>query len=458
MDTADPKRKRGRGVPAKWPRLVIEQVRPAVDGGRAAVKRAVGDAVAVEATIYKDGHDLVAGRIRYRAAGERRWRAAPMTYERDFDRCRGAFTVDRLGDWTFVVDGWTDRFETWRADLRTKAAAGVPVSLDLASGALLVEEAAEAARGADAEALSRHAATLRDAGRAAEARVALGTGPELDALMRRHLPAVDLVTADGEFPVHVDRERARSAPGTSCSRARRRRRRRAHGTFADVERSCRDVAGMGFDVALPAADPPDRRTVPQGAATTRSAAGPDDPGSPWAIGAADRRPHGGPPRARHARGLRRAWSTAPRAHGHRDRARPRLPVLARPSLGERASRVVPAPARRHDPVRREPAEEVRGHLPARLRVRRLARRCGTSCRDVVRFWIEQGVRIFRVDNPHTKPFAFWEWLIARDQARPSRRDLPGRGVHPAEGDAPPGQARLHPVVHLLHLAQHARRS
>ena len=116
------------------------------------------------------------------------------------------------------------------------------------------------------------------------------------------------------------------------------------------------------------------------------------------------------------------------------------------------------PPRRHDQVRREPAQEVRGHLPAQLLVRRPARRSGTRCRDVFRFWIGHGVRIFRVDNPHTKPFAFWEWVIARGPAGVSRRDLPGRGVHPAQADAGAGQARVHPVLHLFHLAQRARPS
>jgi starch synthase (maltosyl-transferring) len=391
---------------------VIEQVRPAVDGGRAAVKRAVGDAVAVEATIYKDGHDLVAGRIRYRAAGERRWRAAPMTYERDFDRCRGAFTVDRLGDWTFVVDGWTDRFETWRADLRTKAAAGVPVSLDLASGALLVEEAAEAARGADAEALSRHAATLRDAGRAAEARVALGTGPELDALMRRHLPAVDLVTADGEFPVHVDRERAvfgawyelfpRSQSATPG----------AHGTFADTERQLPRLADLGFDVVyLPPVHPVGvtNRKGPNNAL----AAGPDDVGSPWAIG----NEHGGHTavdprlgtlddfehlvRAARALGMEIALDYALQCSPDH------------PWLREHPDWffIQPDGSIRHA---ENPPKTYEDIYPPNFWC---DDRAGlwNACRDILRFWIARGVRIFRVDNPHTKPFAFWAWLIAEIQ-------------------------------------------
>src|SRR5512146_2271192 len=185
MDTANPAKRRGRVAPVKIPRLVIEDVRPAVEGGRYAVKRIVGDSLTVDATVYRDGHDLVTGCIRYRAPGERRWRTAPMTYERDFDRCRGAFVVDRLGRWTFTVDAWTDRFESWRMDLRKKADAKVDVALDLLTGAQLVDEAAAAARGRDAAMLQQRAQTLRDPAVATAERVAAALSAELDALMRR---------------------------------------------------------------------------------------------------------------------------------------------------------------------------------------------------------------------------------------------------------------------------------
>ena len=111
-------------------------------------------------------------------------------------------------------------------------------------------------------------------------------------------------------------------------------------------------------------------------------------------------------------------------------------------------------AGRHDQVRREPAEEVRGHRQRRLLRATRSRRLWYALRDIVLFWVEQGVKIFRVDNPHTKPFPFWEWMIGEVQARAPGRDLPRRGVHAAEGDEAPGQGRLHPVLHLLHLAQH----
>ena len=112
-------------------------------------------------------------------------------------------------------------------------------------------------------------------------------------------------------------------------------------------------------------------------------------------------------------------------------------------------------ARRLDPLRGESAEEIRGHRQSSISTRRPAiPELWLALRDVVLFWIDEGVRIFRVDNPHTKPLPFWEWLIADVRGRASRRDLPGGGLHAAEDDVPPGQGRLLPVLHLFHLAQH----
>ena len=178
-------------------------------------------------------------------------------------------------------------------------------------------------------------------------------------------------------------------------------------------------------------------------------------GSPWAIGAAEGGHTAIHPRARHARGFPPA-GRAPRERAA-SRSRSTSPSNARPIIPTCSAHPEwfrQRPDGTH-PVRRESAEEVPGHLSVQLRDRRLARRCGSELHErCSTSGSRKGVRIFRVDNPHTKPFAFWEWLIGGDQARASGRDLPRRGLHAAEGHAPAGQARLHAVVHLLHLAQH----
>src|SRR5690606_14750309 len=113
------------------PRLVIENVQPAVDGGRYAVKRARGDVLRVEATVYRDGHDLIRARLCYRGPGDDVWRSTPMRYERNFDRCTGCFAVDRVGRWQYTVEAWTDHFGTWWQDLRKKLGVGVAEHMDL---------------------------------------------------------------------------------------------------------------------------------------------------------------------------------------------------------------------------------------------------------------------------------------------------------------------------------------
>ena len=303
----------------------------------------------------------------------------------------------------------------------------------------------------DAEELERWAARLREG---TAARGALDE--DLDARMRRH-PDRDHVTT-----LRADARRSSSTrcapasrPGTSCSRARRRPTPGRHGTLRDVIDRLPYVAGPGLRRPLPAADPPDRDDRSARARTTRRRRAPTTPACPWAIGGAGGRPHGHPPRARHARRTSTRWSTRPRRAASRSRSTSR----SRPRPTTRGSREHPewfrAAPRRHDPVRREPAEEVPGHLPVRLRVARTGAALWHALRDVFAFWIGQGVTIFRVDNPHTKAFAvLGVGASATLKARPPGGALPGRGVHAAEGDVPAGQARLQPVVHVLHVAQH----
>ena len=234
---------------------------------------------------------------------------------------------------------------------------------------------------------------------------------------------------------------------------------RSEGGFKGVARPPRRRGRHGLRRRLPAADPPDRHHRPQGrqqharrrVPTTSAARGPSaarraatPPSTPTSAPRTTSPPRRASPRARHGGG-----------------ARLRAPVLARPPLGHRASRVVPPPPRRHDQVRREPAQEVPGHLPDQLlagRRDRPASPCGRRAGTSSSTGSTAASRIFRVDNPHTKPLAFWEWCIARDPGRPPRRAVPGRGVHPPGDDVEAGRGRLQPELHVLHLAAPSKRS
>ena len=188
--------------------IVVECVSPDVQGGRYPAKRIIGDWLEVGADIFKDGHDLLAARVRYESpdgdAG-----VSPMSYDQDRDRWFGGFTLDRVGRWSFIVEGWTDRFGTWRAGLEKKIDAKVDVSLEFVEGAVLVEGAARRARDA-AEKLALRAAALthRDDAARLEARRAVATS---DALRRsfdaNHSPD-DLTPPAHSLEVVVDRPRA----------------------------------------------------------------------------------------------------------------------------------------------------------------------------------------------------------------------------------------------------------
>ena len=392
-------------------RVVIEDVVPSVDGGRFAVKRTVGEEVVVECTAFADGHDLIDCRLRYRKDGNALWSEVPMQAIGN-DRWHGRFVVEELGRYTYTVTAWVDHFLSWRRDLGKWIEAGQDLAVAFLAGAQLVEAAAARAQGADAVRLADIARVLRDE-RDESARRAAALGEELLTLMRRY-PDRRFATTHAPLAVVVDRERARFSAWyeffpRSCTDDPAR-----HGRFADCEARLDAAAAMGFDVVYLPPIHPIGRTHRKGRNNAETA-GPGDVGSPWAIGSAE--------------------------GGHR---------AVHPELGtlEDFRRFVAAAARRglevaldlafqcspdHPYVREHPewflkrpdgTIQYAENPPKRyqdiypLHFETDAwRALWDELTDIVFFWIEQGVRIFRVDNPHTKPFAFWEHLIGRVKAR-----------------------------------------
>ena len=422
------------GRPDGRRRVVVENPTPAVDGGRFPVKGIVGDEFVVEADVFADGHDELDVRLRWLpeeaapGAGAARWRETPMEPLGN-DRWRASFRLESLGRYRYTVAGMIDRVGTWQRDLRARAEAGQDLAVDLEIGAALLDEVSrraapvghgreEPAAAADAERLARLAADLRATaathGGVRDTRPAFD--PDLAALSRRHPDRDNAGTWEPDLAVIADRERARFSawyelfPRSASPDPAR------HGTLRDVIARLPYVAGMGFDVLyLPPIQP--IGTAHRKGPNNTVRAGPGDPGVPWAIGA----PEGGHTAIHPALGTVADFEAlverdARRRHG--DRTRHRVPGLARSSVGEGASRMVPPPAGRQRAVRREPAQEIPGHLSLRLRVAGMAGALGCP-RGGLPLLDRSGVFIFRVDNPHTKPFAFWEWVIAR-----LRRDHP----------------------------------
>ena len=440
-------------------RAVIDAVRPAVDDGRFAVKRVAGDPVEVEANCFADGHDVLRVMLRWRAEGEPRFQEVEMAPLGN-DVWRGVFTVPALGRYRYTVCAWVDHFQSWRHELERRVDAD-DIRLAARAGAELLDAAAARAKGADRKALSGWAKRLRqgaaDAALPAEALKATALDAALASHRRRATPI-----AASRPPIATELPRRRRPRARALLRLVRavpaldggrggppRHLPRRRGAPAVRRRD-------GLRRPLPAADPPDRHaTFRKGPNNTldRRARRRRQP-----VG--DRRGRGRPqgdPSASSARSRTSAACVAQAARArHRGRARHRLPVRARPPVGAGAPGVVPHAARRHDPVRREPAQEIPGHLSVRLRDRRLARAVGGAARACSCSGSTQGVTHLPRRQPAHQAVPV---LGVGDRARSSASipdvHLPRRGVHPAEGDVPARQARLHAVVHLLHLAQHA---
>jgi starch synthase (maltosyl-transferring) len=393
------------------PRVVIEGVTPEIGGGRFPAKRVVGEVVTVGADVFAEGHDHLAALLRVRRSGEATWQEISME-ARENDRWEAAFTVSELGTWEYTVHAWVDAFASWRAGLAKKVAAGLDVTSELQEGAALLRRTADRARGADRSWLSEQARTVGGtAEMAGRARIALA--PELAACVARH-PDRSAETRYGQLlQVRVERERAQYGawyemfPRSASAEPGR------HGTFADVVARLPYVAAMGFDVLyLPPIHPIGRthRKGPNNAPT----AGPSDPGSPWAIGG----PEGGHDAVHPELGTLADFDrlvAATREHGLEIaldlafQCSPDHPwVTAHPGWF------------RHRPdgtvqYAENPPKKYQDIYPLDFECAEW-RSLWEELRRIVLFWIEHGVHIFRVDNPHTKPFAFWEWLIGEVQA------------------------------------------
>lgn len=382
-------------------RVAIEAVAPAVDGGRFAIKRTVGEAVSVSADLFADGHDRVAGALLFRHAGENRWREERLEPSGN-DRWGATFVVGELGLYFYTVQGWIDEFASWRQAFAKRRAAGQAEPVDLLIGAALVEGAAGRAVGEDAARLAAWAQSLR-AGEPAS--VALGA--ELDQLMARYPERRWATTHDRELAVRVEREKARFSAWyelfpRSCGA------KGVHGSFKDCAARLAYIAAMGFDTVYLPPLHPIGRTDRKGRNNALVAAG-ADPGSPWAIGAAE----GGHKAIHPELGELKDFDEL-LAQARRSGLEVALDLAFQctpdhPYVTEHPEWF------RHRPdgaiqYAENPPKKYQDIYPFDF-----------SCADwrglwqelesVARFWLERGVRIFRVDNPHTKPFAFWEQLL-----------------------------------------------
>jgi starch synthase (maltosyl-transferring) len=385
--------------------VVVESIRPCIDCGRFPVKRTVGDTLEVTADVFADGHDELGAVLRHRHESERRWRETPMEPLGN-DRWRAAVPLDRLGRHHYSIRGWVDPFRTWRHQLERRVKAGQDVAVELLAGAEIVASSAEKAGRQGAAALGDRAAQLIAAARDGEGRADGALDPELLDLMNQH-GLRPHVTDTPELEVWVETERARFSAWyelfpRSLGRADR------HGTLTDVAGELDRIAAMGFDVLyLPPVHPigESKRKGPNNAEEAEEG----DLGSPWAIGSR----LGGHTAVHPQLGI--VEDVRELAEACRERGIELALDLAfqcapdHPWVEEHPTWF------KHRPDGRiryaeNPPKRYQDIVPLDFESEGW-RELWQALLDVVNFWREQGVRVFRVDNPHTKPFELWDWLI-----------------------------------------------
>ncbi|HEY3553202.1 MAG TPA: maltotransferase domain-containing protein, partial [Solirubrobacterales bacterium] len=403
-------------------RIPVTDVRPAVDCGRRPAKAAVGDTIPVIATVFREGHDAVAANVvATRPDGTTlpflRMRKLPD--EGFTDRWAAEFRVDAEGLWQFTVEGWSDPLGTWRHDAEIKIPLGQDVDLVCEEGARLLERAAKGAPKASRAGILKAVEALRDADRSAEDRLAPAVDRDLTAVLDAH-PVRELVTAGEAMPLLVERERAafsawyeffpRSVGATTPSGAGDPPR---SGTLQTAATRLPAIAAMGFDVVYLPPIHPVGMAFRKGRNNTLTPED-GDPGSPWAIGS----PDGGHDAIHPDLGTIDdfdAFVAQTRALGMEvalDLALQCSPdhpwVQSHPEwFTVRADNTIA--------YAENPPKKYQDIYP--LNFDKDYEGLSNEVLRVVNHWIDHGVRIFRVDNPHTKPVRFWEWLIATVNAK-----------------------------------------
>ncbi|HEY3845361.1 MAG TPA: alpha-1,4-glucan--maltose-1-phosphate maltosyltransferase [Acidimicrobiales bacterium] len=411
--------------PSRRSRPVVGGVRPQVDGGRRPAKACVGDLLAVEADAFVDGHEALWCELRYRHAVAGTWSTARMEEIGD-DRWRGTIAIGATGLYRFMVRARVDRFATWRRDLRARADAGQDLAVEFLTGAELVEEAVRRARGPERRLLVTLSSGLSSAPHGLEDAVpaplaqwagADTLGEVIFSARLGHLIG-DLgdpghYTNSETLSVVSERAKARCSAWYEMFPRSASPDRSRPGTFADVEARLDYVAGMGFDVLYLPPIHPIGRTGRKGRDGSVSA-GPGDPGSPWAIGAAE----GGHTAIHPDLGTLaefRALVEAAAARG----------IDVALDLAFQCSPDHPWVTEHPEWFRHRPDGTIRhAENPPKQYQDIYPLNFDTpdwhalwaELLGVVRYWIAQGVVVFRVDNPHTKPFIFWEWLLGQVRA------------------------------------------
>jgi len=393
-------------------RVIIEHVQPQLENGRFPIKRVVGENIVVTADVFADGHDVLAAVVLHKGPDDTTWEETPMAPKGN-DRWLGIFTVVTVGLHYYKVRAWVDHFRSWSLEFKKRHEAGQAMEVHLAIGANHVEAAAQRARAKDRATLEAYVKLLRE-GTELDERVRLALSDELATTVSPYPDATLATTSGLDLPLIVERKKMLFSTWyerfpRSCSPTPGK-----HGTFNDCIVLLPEIARMGFDVwYLPPIHPIGK--INRKGKSNSPTSTPNDVGSPWAIGSSE-----GGHKAIH-----------PKLGSFQDFEK--LITEAKKHGIEIAMDIAFQCAPDHPYVKdhpewfkwrpdgtvqhaENPPKKYEDILPLNFESEQW-KELWDELRDVVLFWADKGVRVFRVDNPHTKPFRFWEWLISQCRKR-----------------------------------------
>ncbi|MFH0754359.1 MAG: alpha-1,4-glucan--maltose-1-phosphate maltosyltransferase [Candidatus Omnitrophota bacterium] len=388
-------------------RIIIENVMPRVDGVKFPVKRVIGERVVVRADVFADGHDKVLAFLLFREAGAETWQRSRMTFLEN-DAWSASFMIEKQTNYVFTVRGFISEFSTWLEDLKKKVASGLNVALDLQIGAKIIRDAVAHCPVSESEKLLTWASVLEKPHDMAKA-ISSALEDELLLIMENSLDVARSVTFEPEITVEVDRARALFSSWYEIFPRSWSKTPGAHGTFCECEQILPEIARMGFDVLyLPPVHPVgiSHRKGKNNSTTCN----PDEPGCPWAIGGI----HGG------HKAIHPQLGTIVDFKSFVKRAQELKMEVAldiafqcspdHPYVKDHPSWFKWRPDGTVQ-YAENPPKKYEDVLPFNFETPDW-RDLWEELKSVFLFWAANGVRIFRVDNPHTKPFLFWDWVIA----------------------------------------------
>jgi len=387
-------------------RVVIEGVSPEIDDGLVPIKRVVGEKVKVKAYVFSDSHDEISASVLYRKGDQKDWHELPMQGLGN-DCWVADFPVEEQGQYYYTVSGWIDQFSTWKKKVKEKYKAAQDIKMDLLIGADIITDAASKARGKDAKKLQNYSKSLKGLPDTENA-LLIVEDLQLSELMAQFQDKKSFTTYHKELPVWVDRKKALFSTWyelfpRSCGPNPKK-----HGTFRDCEKLLPVISNMGFDVLYLPPIHPIGNTYRKGK-NNQPVAKPDDPGSPWSIGSKEGGHKAINPKLGTMDALMRFLDVAGRyglevALDLAFQCSPDHPYVKEhpewfKTLSDGSIQYAENPPKKYEDV-----------IPFNFETKNW-RELWKELMSIVVFWIEKGIRIFRVDNPHTKPFTFWKWLI-----------------------------------------------